>query len=92
MKETVELIKGFFEDIAPEQMLSLALGGRELNSEQLTLIQAIKRESEFPDPIINVLLQYSLVISNGQLNGQHIEQIAAQWQQHNVQLVEQAMC
>lgn len=68
-----------FDKYNSELFLSKLSNGRELTNSEKNLIMSLRTNYKLVDPVINVLIDYVLLINDKNLNKNFVEAIAANW-------------
>lgn len=89
--ETIEEALLVFDKYDSELFLSKLSGGRELTFSELSLIKTLRETYKLVDPVINVLIDYVLLINNKNLNKNFVEAIAANWSRKKLSTSVEAM-
>ena len=55
------------------------------------MLEHLAVDFDLPPGVINVLVDYALLVNNGKLNSAYLETIAGDWSRRNVKTVEDAM-
>lgn len=80
-----------FETYDSELFLMKVNNGRVLSKYERDLISTLRNGYKLTDPVINVLIDYVLLINNKNLNRAFVETIAASWSRMNFETSQQAM-
>ena len=80
-----------FETISPYNFLKSKNNGAKPTDRDLKLIENLGIDLELKPAVINVLLDYALMVNNNKLNKNFIETIAGQWKRLNIETAEEAM-
>ncbi len=80
-----------FDKYDSELFLSKLSGGRELSPTERNLISTLRDVYKLADPVINVLIDYVLLINDKNLNKNFVEAIAANWSRKGLKTSTQAM-
>lgn len=89
--ETKEDALLVFDKYDSEMFLSKLSGGRELTFSEDKLIKSLRENYKLIDPVINVLIDYVLLINDKNLNKNFVEAIAANWSRKNLTTSVEAM-
>ncbi len=80
-----------FETTSPYNFLKSKNNGAKPTDRDLKLIENLRLDLELQPAVINVLLDYALMVNNNKLNKNFIETIAGQWKRLNIETAEEAM-
>ncbi len=80
-----------FENTKPYDFLKSKNKGIKPTSRDLKLLEHLAVDFDLPPGVINVLVDYALLVNNGKLNSAYLETIAGDWSRRNVKTVEDAM-
>ena len=80
-----------FENTKPYDFLKSKNRGIKPTSRDLKLLEHLAVDFDLPPGVINVLVDYALLVNNGKLNSAYLETIAGDWSRRNVKTVEDAM-
>jgi len=80
-----------FETTSPYNFLKSKNNGAKPTDRDLKLIENLSLDLELKPAVINVLLDYALMVNNNKLNKNFIEAIASQWKRLNIETAEEAM-
>ena len=80
-----------FENTKPYDFLKSKNKGIKPTSRDLKLLEHLAVDFNLPPGVINVLVDYALLVNNGKLNSAYLETIAGDWSRRNVKTVEDAM-
>ena len=80
-----------FETISPYNFLKSKNNGAKPTDRDIKLIENLRIDLELQPAVINVLLDYALMVNNNKLNKNFIETIAGQWKRLNIETAEEAM-
>ena len=80
-----------FETTSPYNFLKSKNNGAKPTDRDLKLIETLSLDLELKPAVINVLLDYALMVNNNKLNKNFIEAIASQWKRLNIETAEEAM-
>lgn len=80
-----------FENESPYDFLSGKNKGVKPSKNDLKIIEILMLDYEFPQGVVNVLIDYVLRINNNKLTKNYIIAIANQWKRNNIKTVEEAM-
>ncbi len=80
-----------FENTKPYDFLKSRNRGIKPTSRDLKLLEHLAVDFDLPPGVINVLVDYALLVNNGKLNSAYLETIAGDWSRRNVKTVEDAM-
>lgn len=80
-----------FETISPYNFLKSKNNGAKPTDRDVKLIENLRIDLELEPAVINVLLDYALMVNNNKLNKNFIETIAGQWKRLNIETAEEAM-
>lgn len=80
-----------FENTKPYDFLKSKNRGIKPTSRDLKLLEHLAVDFDLPPGVINVLVDYALLVNNGKLNSTYLETIAGDWSRRNVKTVEDAM-
>ncbi len=80
-----------FETISPYNFLKSKNNGAKPTDRDVKLIENLRLDLELQPAVINVLLDYALMVNNNKLNKNFIETIAGQWKRLNIETAEEAM-
>ncbi len=80
-----------FDKYDSELFLSKLSNGRELTPAEKNLITSLRTNYKLVDPVINVLIDYVLLINDKNLNKNFVEAIAANWSRKGFTTSSQAM-
>lgn len=80
-----------FENTKPYDFLKNKNRGIKPTSRDLKLLEHLAVDFDLPPGVINVLVDYALLVNNGKLNSAYLETIAGDWSRRNVKTVEDAM-
>ena len=80
-----------FETTSPYNFLKSKNNGAKPTDRDLKLIENLSLDLELKPAVINVLLDYALMVNNNKLNKNFIETIAGQWKRLNIETAEEAM-
>ena len=80
-----------FETISPYNFLKSKNNGAKPTDRDVKLIEGLRLDLELQPAVINVLLDYALMVNNNKLNKNFIETIAGQWKRLNIETAEEAM-
>ena len=80
-----------FETTSPYNFLKSKNNGAKPTDRDLELIENLRIDLELQPAVINVLLDYALMVNNNKLNKNFIETIAGQWKRLNIETAEEAM-
>ena len=80
-----------FENTKPYDFLKSKNRGIKPTSRDLKLLEHLAVDFDLPPGVINVLVDYALLVNNGKLNSSYLETIAGDWSRRNVKTVEDAM-
>lgn len=80
-----------FETTSPYNFLKSKNNGAKPTDRDLKLIENLAVDLELKPAVINVLLDYALMVNNNKLNKNFIETIAGQWKRNNIETAEEAM-
>ena len=80
-----------FETVSPYNFLKSKNNGAKPTDRDLKLIENLRIDLELQPAVINVLLDYALMVNNNKLNKNFIETIAGQWKRLNIETAEEAM-
>lgn len=88
---TKDDVLAVFDKYDSELFLSKLSGGRELTISEQKLIYTLRADYKLVDPVINVLIDYVLLINDKNLNRNFVEAIAANWSRKGFSTSTQAM-
>ena len=80
-----------FETVSPYNFLKSKNNGAKPTDRDLKLIESLRLDLELQPAVINVLLDYALMVNNNKLNKNFIEAIASQWKRLKIETAEEAM-
>ena len=80
-----------FETTSPYNFLKSKNNGAKPTDRDLKLIENLSIDLALQPAVINVLLDYALMVNNNKLNKNFIEAIASQWKRLNIETAEEAM-
>ena len=80
-----------FETTSPYNFLKSKNNGAKPTDRDVKLIEGLRIDLELQPAVINVLLDYALMVNNNKLNKNFIETIAGQWKRLNIETAEEAM-
>lgn len=80
-----------FENTKPYDFLKSKNRGIKPTSRDLKLLEHLAVDFDLPPGVINVLVDYALLVNDGKLNSAYLETIAGDWSRRNVKTVEDAM-
>ena len=80
-----------FETTSPYNFLKSKNNGAKPTDRDVKLIESLRIDLELQPAVINVLLDYALMVNNNKLNKNFIETIAGQWKRLNIETAEEAM-
>ncbi len=80
-----------FENTKPYDFLKSKNKGIKPTSRDLKLLEHLAVDFDLPPGVINVLVDYALLVNNGKINSAYLETIAGDWSRRNVKTVEDAM-
>jgi replication initiation and membrane attachment protein len=80
-----------FETTSPYNFLKSKNNGAKPTERDVKLIESLRIDLELQPAVINVLLDYALMVNNNKLNKNFIETIAGQWKRLNIETAEEAM-
>lgn len=80
-----------FENTKPYDFLKSKNRGIKPTSRDLKLLEHLAVDFDLPPGVINVLVDYALLVNNGKLNSAYLETIAGDWSRRNVKTAEDAM-
>ncbi len=80
-----------FDSYDSELFLMKINNGRALSKYEKDLITLLRNDYMLPDPVINVLIDYVLLINDKNLNKPFVETIAANWSRKRFETSQQAM-
>ena len=80
-----------FETTSPYNFLKSKNNGSKPTDRDLKLIENLRVDLELQPAVINVLLDYALMVNNNKLNKNFIETIAGQWKRLNIETAEEAI-
>ena len=80
-----------FETTSPYNFLRSKNNGAKPTDRDLKIIESLRVDLELQPAVINVLLDYALMVNNNKLNKNFIETIAGQWKRLNIETAEEAM-
>lgn len=80
-----------FENTKPYDFLKSKNKGLKPSSRDLKLLEHLAVDFDLPPGVINVLVDYALLVNNGKLNSAYLETIASDWSRKNIKTVDDAM-
>ena len=80
-----------FENTKPYDFLKSKNKGLRPTNRDLKLLEHLALDFDLPPGVINVLIDYALLVNNGKLNAPYLETIASDWSRKNIKTVEDAM-
>jgi replication initiation and membrane attachment protein len=80
-----------FETLSPYEFLIGRYNGANPTSRDVKLVESLMVEQELTPGVVNVLIDYVLMVNANKLNKNFIETIAGQWKRINIKTVEEAM-
>lgn len=80
-----------FENTKPYDFLKSKNRGLKPSSRDLKILEHLAVDFDLPPGVINVLVDYALIVNNGKLNSAYLETIAGDWSRKNIKTVEDAM-
>ncbi len=80
-----------FENKTPYDYLKMKNGGVEPIASELKLLETLLIDMELKPAVVNVLIDYVLIVNNNKLTQAFVEKIASQWKRCKVETAEEAM-
>ncbi len=80
-----------FENTKPYDFLKSRNKGIKPTSRDLKILEHIAVDFDLPPGVVNVLVDYALLVNNGKLNNAYMEAIASTWSRKGIKTVEDAM-
>ncbi|MFA5407489.1 MAG: DnaD domain protein [Bacilli bacterium] len=80
-----------FETLSPYDFLRGKYKGGNPTSRDLKMVESLLIEQELTPGVVNVLIDYVLMINDNKLNKNFVETIAGQWKRLNIKTVDEAM-
>ncbi len=80
-----------FETTTPYDFLKNKYNNAEPTTRDLKLLESLMIDQELKPGVVNVLIDYILIINNNKLTKAFVETIAGQWKRLNIETVEEAM-
>lgn len=80
-----------FENTKPYDFLKSKNKGLKPTNRDLKILEHLALDFDLPPGVINVLIDYALLVNNGKLNAPYLETIASDWSRKNIKTVEDAM-
>ena len=80
-----------FENTKPYDFLKSRNKGIKPTSRDLKILEHIAVDFDLPPGVVNVLVDYALLVNNGKINNAYMEAIASTWSRKGIKTVEDAM-
>ena len=80
-----------FENTKPYDFLKIKNKGIKPTPRDLKLIEHLSLDFDLPVGVINVLIDYALMVNDGKLNQSYLETIASSWSRKGIKTVPEAM-
>ncbi|WEG13914.1 DnaD domain protein [Pullulanibacillus sp. KACC 23026] len=80
-----------FESLSPYDLLRHLAGGAEPVQSDLRIVEGLLIDQKLPAGVINVLLDYTMLVNDKKLIKSYIEKIASHWTRKKIQTVRDAM-
>lgn len=81
----------YLENISPRELLIQHGGGSEPVKADLQIVEEVMMKQKLPPGVMNVLLEYVMIMTDMKLSKAFVEKIAGQWARKNVKTVKEAM-
>lgn len=78
-------------DLPPVSFLQSRQEGRPLAQGELAILEYLSVTMKFPNPVVNIMIEHILKVSDNRLNRKFAESIAAEWARDKVETKEQAL-
>lgn len=79
------------EQVSPRELLIQHSGGGEPSRADLQIIEEVMLKQKLTPGVMNVLLEYVMIMTDMKLSKSYIEKIAGHWSRKNVKTVKEAM-
>lgn len=80
-----------FESISPYDLLRSMANGAEPVQSDLRIVEGLLFEQKLPPGVVNVLLDYTMLVNDKKLIKSYIEKIASHWARKQIKTVREAM-
>ncbi|MGM9924587.1 MAG: replication initiation and membrane attachment family protein [Bacillus sp. (in: firmicutes)] len=81
----------YLEQISPRELLIEHGGGSEPSKADLTIVEEVMMKQKLTPGVMNVLLEYVMIMTDMKLSKSYVEKIASHWSRKNVKTVKEAM-
>lgn len=79
------------ERVSPRELLIQHSGGGEPSKADLQIVEDVMMKQKLPPGVMNVLLEYVMIMTDMKLSKAYVEKIASHWARKNVKTVKEAM-
>ena len=79
------------EQVSPRELLMQHSGGGEPSRADLQIIEEVMLKQKLTPGVMNVLLEYVMIMTDMKLSKAYVEKIASHWSRKNVKTVKEAM-
>ena len=79
------------ERVSPRELLIQHSGGAEPSKADLQIVEDVMLKQKLPPGVMNVLLEYVMIMADMKLSKAYVEKIASHWARKNVKTVTEAM-
>ncbi|WP_042345409.1 replication initiation and membrane attachment family protein [Bacillus massiliigorillae] len=86
-EERIQLL----ESISPRELLIQHAGGGEPSKADLQIVEEVMMKQKLSPGVMNVLLEYVMIMTDMKLSKAYVEKIAGQWSRKKVKTVKEAM-